>query len=111
MIKTVWMIINIICAYNGQYVLDKESTEVLSIKINEMINSLLEKQEEYLQGYRIEGHVYKVDEKETDRAWLVDITNNSNEAIEEVNIPEEILSSISEGDKLKFEDGKYQILS
>ena len=96
---------------NGQYVLDKESTEVLSIKINEMINSLLEKQEEYLQGYRIEGHVYKVDEKETDRAWLVDITNNSNEAIEEVNIPEEILSSISEGDKLKFEDGKYQILS
>ena len=96
---------------NGKYVLDKESTEELSIKINEMINSLLEKQEEYLQGYRIEGHVYKVDEKETDRAWLVDITNNSNEAIEEVNIPEEILSSISEGDKLKFEDGKYQILS
>lgn len=95
---------------NGQYILDVESTEKLSDQINEMINRLLEKQEEYLQEFRIEGHIYKVDEKETDRAWLVDITKNSNEAIEEINIPEEVLNSISEGDKLKFENGKYQLV-
>ena len=96
---------------NGQYVLDKESTENLSIKINEMIEKLLEKQEKYLQEYRIEGHIYKVDEKEEDRLWLVDVTKNSNEAIEEINIPEEVLNNISEGDKLKFEDGKYMLLN
>ena len=96
---------------NGQYVLDKESTENLSIKINEMIEKLLEKQEKYLKEYRIEGHIYKVDEKEEDRLWLVDVTKNSNEAIEEINIPEEVLNNISEGDKLKFEDGKYMLLN
>ena len=96
---------------NGKYILDQESTEELSIKINEMINKMLEKQEEYLQEYRIEGHIYKVDEKEEDRLWLVDITNNSNEAIEEINIPEEVLNNISEGGKLKFEDGKYQLMN
>ena len=94
---------------NGQYILDRESTDNLAIRIDEMINRLLKKQEEYLQAYRVEGHIYKIDEKETDRAWLVDITNNSNEAIEEINIPEEVLNNISEGDKLKFENGKYQI--
>lgn len=96
---------------NEVYVLDMESTEELNIKINEMVNNLLEKQEEYLQQYRIEGHVYKVDEKEEDRAWLVDVTQNSNEAIEETSIPEDILNNIEEGSKLKYENGQYQLIS
>ena len=79
---------------NGEFILDKESTDVLKIKMDEMINELLKKQENYLQEHRIEGHVYKVDEKEEDRIWLVDITNNSNEAIEEINISEEVLNNI-----------------
>ena len=96
---------------NGKYILDNKSTEELSVKINEMINKLLEKQEEYLQEFRINGHVYRVDEKEADRAWLIDTTKNSNEAIEEINIPKDILSNITEGSKLKFENGRYQLLS
>ena len=98
---------------NGRYVLDQESSKDLYIKINEMVNKLLDEQEKYLQQYRIEGHIYKVDEKEEDRAWLVDITNNNlqrSEAIEEINIPEDVLNSITEGSKIKFEDGKYDLV-
>ena len=91
--------------------MDKESTEKLSIKIDEMINKLLEEQENYLQEYRIEGHIYKVDEKEDDRLWLIDITKNNNEAIEEIKISEEILNKINAGDKLKFENEEYKMLN
>lgn len=96
---------------SGKYTLDKESTEKLSIKIDEMINKLLEEQENYLQEYRIEGHIYKVDEKEDDRLWLIDITKNNNEAIEEIKISEEILNKINAGDKLKFENEEYKMLN
>lgn len=99
---------------NGQYILDKESTNDLSIKIKEMVNKLFDEQEKYLQEYRMEGHIYKVDEKEEDRAWLVDITNNNNmqrsETIEEINIPEDVLNHIKEGSKIKFEDEKYVLV-
>ena len=105
------MVNSVLRENNGQYILDKESTDNLVIRIDEMINRLLEKQEEYLQEYRVEGHIYKVDEKETDRAWLVDITSNSNEAIEEINIPEEVLNNISEGDRLRFQAGKYELIN
>lgn len=96
---------------SGKYTLDKESTEELSIKIDEMINKLLEEQENYLQEYRIEGHIYIVDEKEDDRLWLIDITKNNNEAIEEIKISEEILNKINAGDKLKFENEEYKMLN
>ena len=95
---------------NGRYILDKQSTDDLTIKIDEMIERLMEEQENFLQEYRIEGHVYKVDEKEEDRLWLIDITKNSNEAIEEIKISEEVLNNVNVGDKLKFNNGVYQFI-
>ena len=95
---------------NGRYILDKQSTDDLTIKIDEMIERLMEEQENFLQEYRIEGHVYKVDEKEEDRLWLIDITKNSNEAIEEIKISEDVLKNVNVGDKLKFNNANYQFI-
>lgn len=96
---------------NGKYVLDMEATEQISKKMTEMIDKLLQEQKQYLENNRIEGHIYEVGEKENDRVWLYDITKDVGEGIEEINFPLELLNKVTEGTKLKYENGNYQIYS
>lgn len=95
---------------NGKYVLDIEDTEQIQNRTQEKIRQLLGDELQNLNNNRIEGHIYEVGPKEDDRVWLFDITNgnkNGLEAIEEIDIPKDLLEKVEEGDKLKYENGEY----
>lgn len=93
------------------FIIDEDATNEILQKINQMKSKLIEEQTKYLESKRIEGHIYEMPEKSSDRAWLYDITNeNSNgiEEIEEINFPKELLQNATEGDLFIYENGKYQ---
>ena len=96
---------------NGEYVLDSRATEVVSKQIQNMVNSVLDEQKQFLQEQRVEGHVYEVGEVETDRVLLFNITKDDGNGFEEIEFPEKLLTQVIEGTKVKFENGKYSIVN
>ena len=89
------------------YVLDNEATHEIAEQIQQMKETILQEQTEFLESQRIEGHVYEMSEKDEDRAWLFDITNNSDEAVEEIDFPKELLQDAIEGDLFVYRNGEY----
>jgi len=96
---------------NDKFVLDVLGTEEVLKKMQEMVNCVLDEQNQYLKEQRIEGHIYEVGEIEADRVLLFNITKNDGNGIEEIDFPKELLNQVSEGSKVKFENGKYSIIS
>ena len=97
---------------NGKYIVDTIATFIIRKQIEEMVNKLLKEQKKYLQSNRLEGHVYEVGEVESDRVWLYDITKNSVngvEAFEEINFPLELINKVTEGTKVIYRNGSYEI--
>lgn len=94
--------------FEDNYVLDNEATKDISKKIEKMKDELLEKQTEFLNSKRIEGHIYEISENGGDRVWIFDITNNSSEALEEINFPKELLQDAKLGDLFVYENGEYK---
>ena len=97
---------------NGKYIVDTRSTFIIRKQIEEMVRKLLNEQEKYLQSNRLEGHVYEVEEVESDRVWLYDITKdavNGIEAFEEIEFPLELINKVKEGTKVIYQNGNYEI--
>ena len=97
---------------NGKYIVDTRATFIVRKQIEKMVNKLLKKQEQYLQSNRVEGHIYEVGEVERDRVWLYDITKNDVngiEAFEEIQFPLEFINKITEGTKVIYQNGSYEI--
>ena len=95
----------------NKFNLDEEATKEISQQIYSMKNQLLKEQTEFLKSKRVEGHIYEMSENNGDRAWLFDISNESNqeiEAVEEIDFPSELLNDGKEGDLYIFKDGEYQ---
>lgn len=98
---------------NDKFVIDALGTEEVFKKMQEMVSRVLDEQNQFLKEQRIEGHIYEVGEVEVDRVLLFDITKDDVdglEAVEEVEFPEELLSQVSEGIKVKFENGSYALI-
>lgn len=96
----------------GKYIVDTRATFIIRKQIEEMVNKMLKEQEKYLQSNRLEGHTYEVGEIERDRVWLYDITkNNVNgiEAFEEIEFPLELINKVTEGTKVVYRNGRYEI--
>ena len=91
-----------------KYTLDYEATKKISDELSKLKNKILQEQEIYLSSQRKEGHVYEMSEKAEDRAWLFDITENKEEALEEIEFPKELLENAQDGDKFIYKEGKYQ---
>lgn len=96
--------------FGNDYILDQEATNEVAIRIENMKNTLLKEQAEFLDSKRIEGHIYEISEKGDDRAWLFDVTSGSNEAIEEISFPEELLKNSKEGDLFVYKNGEYVLI-
>ena len=92
----------------NNYLLDEDATEEIEKEIYAMKSRILKEQTEFLRTKRIEGHIYEISEKDSDRAWLFDITNKSNEGIEEIDFPTELLKHSKEGDLFIYNNGQYQ---
>lgn len=91
-----------------KYTLDYEATKKISDELSKLRGKILQEQEKYLSSNRKEGHIYELSEKAEDRAWLFDITENREEALEEIDFPKELLENAQEGDKFIYKEGKYQ---
>ena len=97
---------------NGKYIVDTRATFIVRKQIEKMVNKLLKEQEQYLQSNRVEGHIYEVGEVERDRVWLYDITKNDVngiEAFEEIQFPLELINKVTEGTKVIYRNGNYEI--
>ena len=97
---------------NGKYIVDTRATFIVRKQIQEMVNKFLKEQEKYLQSNRLEGHIYEIGEIENDRVWLYDITKssvNGSEAFEEINFPLELINKVTEGTKVIYRNGNYEI--
>lgn len=94
--------------FEDNYILDNEASKDISERIEKMKYQLLEKQTEFLNSKRVEGHIYEVSENGKDRIWIFDITNNSNEALEEIEFPKELLQNAKVGDLFVYENGEYK---
>ena len=97
---------------DGKYIVDTRATFIVRKQIEEMVNKLLKEQEQYLQSNRLEGHTYEVGEVESDRVWLYDITKNDVngiEAFEEINFPLQLINKVTEGTKVIYRNGNYEI--
>lgn len=85
------------------------SKEELISEIKEMSNSVLDKQDEKLNEYRKEGHLYMVEEDTNDRIYLWDITDKPSITIEEVDFPENLKEFATEGSVFQYLNGEYKI--
>ncbi len=99
---------SILRKHGENYMLDKETTEKISQEIYNMKDELLKEQTEFLESKRIEGHIYEMSENSGDRAWLFDITSGSNEGVEEIDFPQELLQDAKERDLFIYKNGEYQ---
>ena len=91
----------------NKFILDEETTVKITEEIDKMKDRLLNEQLNFLESKRIEGHTYELAEIGEDRAWLYDITSES-EDIEEIDFPEKLLKDATEGDLFVYKNGKYQ---
>lgn len=94
---------------DNKYIIDEEATEIIEKQINESANEILNKQNKYLETCRIEGELYCISEDVYDRVYLKNL--NTNEEFEEVDYPKELFGEANLGDVVKYEDGKYTLIT
>lgn len=92
---------------NDRFIIDEKATKTISEKLDSMKSQLLEEQNEFLESKRIEGHIYEMSENSGDRAWLFDLTIGSDEGVEEIDFPLELLNESKEGDLFVYKNGEY----
>lgn len=90
------------------FFIDIEATKEVKEEILKMQEQVKNEQIKYFNNKRIEGHIYEVSEIAKDRIWLFDITLNSEEAIEEIEISKELIKNTKEGDKYIYKNGEYK---
>lgn len=97
---------------NENFILDVEATKIIEAKIDSMIKEEIEKQNKYLNSKRIDGHIYEVGEKYSEKIWLYDLNNVSNngiEGIEEINFPKDLYEIAKPGDLFIYKNGVYSL--
>lgn len=93
----------------GKYIVDQEASSYILEQIEENANQILDEQDAKLQAYRQEGHLYTITEDMNGRIFLWDLTEKPETEIEEVDFPNELRASVSEGTTLLYENGRYTI--
>ncbi len=95
----------------GKYILEEKGTEYVKDEITKTAENILKEQNEKLQEFRKEGHLYMVEEDINDRIFLKDLKSKSNYVIEEVDFPKELKKEATEGTIFKYENGEYKFYS
>ena len=88
---------------------DELSTEEIKAEISKMENEVLERQNQKLNEFRKEGHLYRVEEDRENRIFLADTKTNI--VLEEVDFPKELLSKAKEGAMFQYKNGQYHFCS
>ena len=94
-----------------KYIIDDFATEELQKEIKNMAEEIINKQNEKLDSYRKEGHLYMVSEELGNNCFLYDLTEAPGFEFEEVDIPKDLLDKVAEGSVLKYTNGTYEYYS
>lgn len=97
---------------DGNYILDKQTTEKI---YNEMIsfqNELILEQKELLNDMRQEGAIYKVTYLEDDcEDWRTELTKQeTGETFQELEFPHDIYHQVGSNSLVKYENGTYTVV-
>ena len=95
----------------NEYIIDTVATEELQQEIKKMAEEIIDKQNEKLDSYRKEGHLYMVSEELGNNRFLYDLTDAQGFEFEEVQIPKDLLNLATEGSVLKYTNGDYEYYS
>ena len=95
----------------NEYIIDTVATEELQQEIKKMAEEIIDKQNEKLDSYRKEGHLYMVSEELGNNRFLYDLTDVQGFEFEEVQIPKDLLNLATEGSVLKYTNGAYEYYS
>lgn len=96
---------------NEKFILDTEAAKKVAQEINIMIKEKIEEQNKYLDSKRIDGHIYEVGEKYSERIWLYDLekdTKGGIEGIEEIKFPKNLYENAKTGDLFIYKNGEYK---
>jgi hypothetical protein len=85
----------------------EDGMEILENKANQ----ILEEQDQELEEYRKEGHLYFVEENRNDRIYITDITEKSDYSVEEPEIADELKKRATEGTVIQYKNGAYEFYS
>ena len=102
---------NVLRKQGEDFILEKQDTQFVENQINKMIKEKMLEQDQYLDSKRIDGHIYRVEEKDSGRIWLYDLSNKvggGREEIEEIEFPQDLYETAKEGDTFIYKDGTYQ---
>ena len=94
---------------DGEYVLDHIATNEVYVKMEKMVQQLLEEQIQKMKEHRIENHLYEVVEASSKTVTLIDITidKNNGECFEKLINSKQSFQNAKEGDIFQYIDGKY----
>lgn len=88
-----------------------ENNDNIKEFMQELTESLENKQNKELQGDRKEGHLYLVTEDRNGEVYLWDFTDKPEHEFKEVITSEELLKVAKEGAMLQYKNGKYELYS
>lgn len=97
---------------DGNYVLDKETTEKVYNEMTSFQNELIAEQNKILNDQRQEGAIYKVTYLEDDcEDWRTELTNlKTGETFQELEFPHDIYHQVGVDSLVKYENGTYIIV-
>ena len=93
---------------NEEYILDKDATEEINKKTEEVIIRLIQEQNRELEMQRKEKHLYEIVEKYDEKVWLMDRTENTGECFQEMYFPIQLLNEAKEGSLYQYINGEYK---
>ena len=96
---------------NNRYKINQTATVELKEEIINMAKEIINKQDNKLDKYRKEEHLYMVSEEIGNNRFLVDLTEKTKIEFEETDIPENLLDRATEGAVLKYTNGTYEYYS
>lgn len=102
---------NVYTIKGGNFIIDNLATNELQKEIKDMAEEIINKQNEKLDSYRKEGHLYMVSEEIGNNRFLWDLTEAPEFEFEEVDIPKELLEKATQGSVLKYTNGVYEYYS
>lgn len=79
--------------------------------IDNVKNRELSQNEQELEQYRKEGHLYLVTEDRDGKVFLWDLTDKPKNEIEEIDFPNELIDKATEGSVFKYTNGTYEFYS
>ena len=92
---------------DGKLKVDQEGTNQVLQQIKEKAEEIIEKQNQKIEAYKKEGHIYQVTEDINGRVFLWDTTEKPNTEIEDVYFPEELKEKAREGNRFLYQNGTY----